>query len=487
MRVLTGGLHHESDTFNPIITGEKDIRILKGEEILSHRAEDAITGIVERLEKEGIEVVPTVLARAVPNGVWDRKIYEKLKSEIIEQARKEKIDGICLALHGSMRVEEIGEAEGDLLSSLRSLFPSIPIVCSLDMHATLSKRMLDNADAFTGYKTAPHVDERETGERAAELLIKALNGTRLTMAAYRIPFLVAGEKSETSVEPMKTIMEEMEKLEKEEGILSASILMGFPWADSADGGVCSLTVTDNDLGKAEEKALWAAELFWRRREEFLFYNETKVPEEAAGRIMELVNSGLTPVVISDSGDNPTAGSSQDNTSFLSLLLKEKEITSLSPPLLYQAFYDPEICRMALEKGEGAYIEGELGAYFDKKKSSPIRIRAKVLKCVRNYGSTYKTDLALIHLDGIDVVVTSEHVGCYEVEMMRALSVVPEKRKAIVVKLGYLEPEIRSLSSSSFMALTEGSSDEILERLEYRNIQRPIWPLDKEGDFRIRKL
>ena len=91
------------------------------------------------------------------------------------------------------------------------------------------------------------------------------------------------------------------------------------------------------------------------------------------------------------------------------------------------------------------------------------------------------------MDGMDVVVTSDHVRCYEVEMMRALSVVPEKRKAIVVKLGYLEPEIRCLSSSSFMALTEGSSDEILERLEYRNIQRPIWPLDKEGDFRIRKL
>ena len=130
------------------------------------------------------------------------------------------------------------------------------------------------------------------------------------------------------------------------------------------------------------------------------------------------------------------------------------------------------------------MEGELGAYFDRNKSTPIEVKSKVKKLFRNWGGTYKTDLALIDVDGIDVIVTSEHVGCYEPSMMGALGVDIRERKAVVVKLGYLEPEIRALSSSSFMVLTKGSSDEILERLPYSYIKRPIWPLDKKGDFKL---
>ena len=168
---------------------------------------------IETLINNNIEVIPTLLARAVPNGEWDKSLYLSLKNEILETARRNKVDGVCLALHGSMRIKEIGEAEGDLLESLREIYPDIPIVTSLDMHATISKKMMENADAFVGYKTAPHIDERETGVKAAELLLHAIGGEKLSMSAVHIPFLVAGEKSETNVSPMKEIMEELRKEE----------------------------------------------------------------------------------------------------------------------------------------------------------------------------------------------------------------------------------------------------------------------------------
>ena len=133
------------------------------------------------------------------------------------------------------------------------------------------------------------------------------------------------------------------------------------------------------------------------------------------------------------------------------------------------------------------MEGELGALFDKEKSSPLKVRSRVKKLLRNWGETYKTDLALIDVEGIDVIVTNQHVGCYEVKMMDALGIDIRERKAVVVKLGYLEMEIRTLASSSFMVLTKGSSDEILERLPYKEIRRPIWPLDKEGDFKLKLI
>ena len=140
MRVLVGGLHHESDTFNPIVTREKDVKILRGNDLLNHRGEDSISGIIETLTSKNIEVIPTILARAVPNVEWDKSLYISLKKEIFEIAEVNKVDGVCLALHGSMRIKEIGEAEGDLLESLREIYPDIPIVTSLDMHATISKK-----------------------------------------------------------------------------------------------------------------------------------------------------------------------------------------------------------------------------------------------------------------------------------------------------------------------------------------------------------
>ena len=156
-------------------------------------------------------------------------------------------------------------------------------------------------------------------------------------------------------------------------------------------------------------------------------------------------------------------------------------------MVYQAFYDPVLLEKSFEKGEGEIVEGNLGAYFDREKSTPIKVRAKVKKLLRNWGELYKTDLALLDVEGIDVILTSRHVGCYDVDMMGALGIDIRERKAVVVKLGYLEPEIRALSSSSFMVLTKGSSDEILQRLPYSRIKRPIWPLDKEGDWKLERL
>ena len=64
-------------------------------------------------------------------------------------------------------------------------------------------------------------------------------------------------------------------------------------------------------------------------------------------------------------------------------------------------------------------------------------------------------------------------------MMRALGVEPEKLKVIVVKLGYLEPEIRAIAKRSLLVLTDGSTNEIFTRLEYKELPRPMYPFDKD--------
>ena len=169
MKIFTGGFHHESDTFNPIITGVKDILVRRNDDFNFQMREDSLFGIISRLRERGHEVVTSLHARAVPNGEWDKDIYLYLKNEFINSLKNAlPIDGICLALHGSMRVNGIGKAETDLLRTVKLICQNTPIVVALDMHATITEEMLSLTDGVVGYKCAPHTDTVETGEKAAE-------------------------------------------------------------------------------------------------------------------------------------------------------------------------------------------------------------------------------------------------------------------------------------------------------------------------------
>ena len=484
-RVFVGGLHHESDTFNPIITTREEIWVTRGQDLFTKR-ESSASGIINTLAAAGYEVIPSLVARAVPNGVWDHDYYQELKAELLQRlAEAGTIDAICLSLHGSMRVDRIGEAEQDLLEAIRELHPTTPLFTSLDMHATLTRRMRHAADGFVGYKCAPHTDTYETGIHAALMVIRTLEGNKKpTMAAVRIPMLIAGEQSETSVEPMKSLIQELRTREQMDGVLACSYLLGFPWADGKENAVHAVVVTQDDQPLADSLAKELASIFWSRRKEFGFYNETRMPEAALKATRESIAEGVYPVVISDSGDNPTAGSSGDVTNFLSLILSDPVLSKLDPPLLYQGFYDPEVVREAFDKGVGASFECLLGAKFDTVKSRPVKVRVTVKALKEKWEGANGADLALLDVQGVDVVAASKHVGCYDPQMMRVLGVEPKERKAIVVKLGYLEPEIRSIAKRSMMALTTGSSDELFERLPYKNIPRPIYPLDKEFEAEL---
>lgn len=167
-RVLVAGLQHESNSFNPIVAGKNDFQVIRGAEVFNRfRDNDPVTGVIKPLMEQGYEVVPTIFTSAVPNGEVDYDFYMGVKAEIIRIAKEEQakkpIDAITLALHGSMRVKGLGEAEGYLLEELRAIFPDIPLFCSLDMHTTMTERMHNNCDGFVGYKCAPHTDRYETG------------------------------------------------------------------------------------------------------------------------------------------------------------------------------------------------------------------------------------------------------------------------------------------------------------------------------------
>jgi len=479
-RVLIGGMHHESNTFNPIITGRNDVSILFDDEILTNKGQASLNGIMDTLLHKGFELVPTVYMRAVPNGIIDHKLYLWLKQELLRRlAAAGDIDGICLSLHGSMRVEGIGEAEGDLLEAIRSIAPNVPIMAALDMHASISNRMIAHATGFVGYKCAPHTDTYETGVHAADMLAHTLSKhVSPKFSICRIPALIAGEQSETSVEPMVSLMDQVKKMESRPGIMAANLFMGFPWADAKENCVTTMVVAETDQELADSATLSLAQAVLDRIDEFRFYHEALVPSQALDAALATIES-LRPCIISDSGDNPTAGSSGDVTNFLKLVMSDPRIQSLEPPLVYQALYDPQSVELCKNLKIGTQIELSLGAKFDTVKSSPIRTTAEIIAKAHDF-SSFNATLVLLKTSNVHIIIQDKHIGCYDPEAMRVLGLNPEECSIIVVKLGYLEPELRSLAKRSILALTDGSSNELLENLDYQHIERPMHPFDKLG-------
>ena len=484
-RILVAGLQHESNSFNPIVAGENDFRVIRGAEVFDNLKEnDPVSGVIKPLIAQGYEVVPTIFVSAVPNGEVDYDFYMNVKKEIIriakEEKEKNKIDAITLALHGSMRIKNLGEAEGYLLEELREIFPDIPLFSSLDMHTTMTERMFNNCDGFVGYKCAPHTDRYETGEHAARMTIAALEeGFKPYSAWVKVPILIAGEQSSTRVEPMESLIEELRRLEKQPGIMAASYLMGFPWADNEDSSVAVYVVADNQE-LADKEAVRLADLMWSRKDEFYFQTETYTEKEAIDVAFKAVEAGHElPIYLSDSGDNPTAGSSSDCTGFLKLLMEDERTSELKTPVLYGGIYDPEATRAC--KGKvGQEITITFGAKFDTKTTQPITATGVVKKYIENWDkSSVKCDLALFNSCGVDIVLAEAHVGYSLPHIFYDLDRDPSKADIVVCKLGYLTDSHSKIAKRSIMALSKGSTNEDLKTLDYTKVPRPIFPLDDD--------
>jgi microcystin degradation protein MlrC len=383
-----------------------------------------------------------------------------------------------------MKVKNLGCADGDLCAALRKLFPAVPITAALDMHATVTEEHLGSVDGFTRYKTAPHEDCAETGGAAARMLLKALKeGIKIHTVCQKIPMMVAGEKSETSSEPMASLITQCRKAESEAGIEAATLLLGFPWADDENNAVSVLvSFSGGSRQRAEKIAGELAAAFWKRRSEFAFRSEFYDTQEALSVAYAYVEQGLSPVFLSDSGDNPTAGAAGDATDLLEAIIKTMDRADRLPtPFIYSGFYDSQAAAACIKAGEGSELDITLGGNWDTVNGKKIPLSVKVKKICRDFGP-YKSDLVLVSCRNLLITVTSKHIGFGDEDLLPALGIKVEDYSLIAVKLGYLEPCFRNIARRAIMATTKGCSNEVLPTIPYTKIRRPIYPLDEEMEW-----
>lgn len=473
MRIAIGGMTHESNTFTHETTSLDEFNTKRGEAVYDSERwmNGAVGGIVDTLREREADIVPSFFAKALPSGTVEANAYERMSSEIVDRIEDgAPVDGVCLHLHGSMCAEGCDDPEGDLLVNIRMVVgENTPIVCSLDMHATVTEQMVDAADGFTGYRTAPHTDVYETGARAASLLHRSLKD-ELEMTAERVylPILIAGEQSETDSPPMNRLMNQLREVEQQPGILSAAYFLGFPWADSPHNGVSAVVVgTQSAAEDVRRRGVELAAEFWAVRHRFGFTTEAHSFEDALDLA---VDETETPVVIADSGDNPTAGASEDLVITLDQLLERG-----ASDVLYAVIRDGEAVETCRDGGVDAMVDVELGRLWPSARAPGLEVEAAVKRLV----DLDDTSISVVEIDGVTVVLTDKRTAVTDPELLRDAGEAPEEYDIVVAKSGYLSPAYQQLAERTLLALTPGDTNEILSELPYERVPQPMYPLEED--------
>jgi len=466
------GLSCECCTFSPLLSGVRDFVVSAGAELLANYgffaayADVRFTGLMR--------------ARALPGGSIEPAFYDQFKQQLLDElAQQAPWDGIFLDMHGAANVYGRDDLEGDLLAAIREVVgPGCLISASYDLHGNLSPRVIDALNMLTAYRTAPHLDWYETLERACALLVRCLR-TQITpnMAFIPVPILVPGEQSSTEFEPAAGLYATIPQVVADYELLDASILIGYVWADEqrATGSVVTVGL---DAAQTRAAAADLAQKFWAVREQFQF-------GVTAGSVDECIQLALqtpaSPVVISDSGDNPTAGGAGDIPFVLARLLALGATATLVAGIA-----DEAAVTACAQAGVGATISLALGGKLDPIHGQPLPVNGTIVSVhtvpwpanAQPGATTLPNQVAVVDVQGVHVVVTARRTPFHRLTDFTNLDLDPTQYKIVVVKMGYLVPEVDQLARRALLALSPGAVNQDIENLPYQRIQRPMFPMDK---------
>ncbi|MET1057383.1 MAG: M81 family metallopeptidase [Pedobacter sp.] len=473
-RIAIAGLAIESSTFSPALSDEASFRGKYGQDVFSTYS---FMGIDSPLRKKAIWI-PTLNGHAIPGGAVKREAYEVLVLRTLDSLKKHlPYDGLYFDIHGAMSVVGLDDPEGDFIERIRKVVGKKTMIStSMDLHGNVSLRLAENSDLITCYRMAPHEDAMDTKKRAVTNLIDRITsgkGKPAYKAWIPVPVLLPGEKTSTRIEPGKGIYKAVAPAAAQEGIVDAAIWIGYAWADEPRNHAVVM-VTGDDKEKVTRTAEKLAQSFWDARSRFKFVAPTATLAESLDKA---IGSKKHPFFISDSGDNPTAGGAGDVTWTLTEILKRPEFKSAKgPSLIYASIPGPEIVTKALAAGVGKPVEGYAGAAIDARYAPPIKLSG-------NVESIYKGDKdaeveVVIKIGSVHVIVTRKRKPYHKEIDFTNLGLEPRKADIVVVKIGYLEPELYAMRADWLLALTPGGVDQDLDRLPYKRIQHPMFPLDK---------
>lgn len=446
-RIAIGGLHTECSTQNPLLQTQADFTRVSGTDLIDLVPFDFAAA--------GVTALPLFQDRSVPGGPVAPETYAAQRQALLDALRGAMpLDGVLLLMHGAMFVPGIDDPEGVLVADIRAIVGAEALIAgSFDLHGQVTQRLTDTLDIFAAYRTAPHVDVAQTHARAATMLARALQGgPRPCVARSAIALLASGEMSSTLVEPCASLYAKLPEIDRTAGIWDANLMIGYVWADSPRATAAAVVTAENR--KAGQKAADAiAARYWEARHALTFDMDSLPLEQA----LDALEGGG---ILADSGDNPTGGGVGDRADVLLALLdrqvNDAAVVGIADPVAYGKLRDG---------GFRITLGGSLGGGGLRKDLTVEQVR-------------FAADCAIVQIAGVTVVISDKRRPFHNLSDFEALGLDIDAFPLIVVKSGYLSPDLQAMPRTKLMALTDGAVNQDLAALPNEHRPRPTWPFQR---------
>lgn len=444
--------------------------------------------IEDLFKKADIELIPGFFALGHANGLVDKNVFDFISEEIFKRSREffDEIDGMLLYLHGASCISNLVESSGELyiLRHLRKMFGKyLPIAVVMDPHGNVIEEFCGYANIVRCFRESPHTDRKETVRIVATMLIDLLKNRakygHIIPIINKLPIMLGGERCVSADEPLKTINKKLDELEKDERILSASYHIGYLRHDDDLVGAAVVIVPSNPKynrycqEKCDELSKWIIS----NQKQFHFSGNAEEPEKAVQKAIEA--KGLA--VITDSGDNCSAGASGRNTFILNQLintdLKDKKV-------LLCALNMPKVVEQLIPRNIGSRVNLKIGDNALQCRPT-IKLIGSIYskgKQLYQYSNQVAGPAVTIKCDDKQLYVTfiNKPIRYGEIQQFVSSGLNVNDFDILVVKMGYIFPELKKIAKYYVMSLTDGETVQMTENLTYHKIMRPMYPIDKES-------
>lgn len=485
MRVAVGGYLVAVNTFATQRMGLDRFQrgTVPGEVLLkAGRGDSAIFGFLEGARERNWEVAPLQFLFPSMAGKVTKEAHEWAKESFLTLLRKAgPVDGVFLQLHGTGVAEHVDDCEGDMLAALRAqVGEKVPIIASLDGHANVTPLMVQQANMLIGVKTNPHYDFVPVGRKAAQVMAGMFEGS-LKPTSVRAQPAMAPALQKLFIAPgwpMEHLMRVAQNLgRRDPRLLDVSLLGGFFVSEIPETGISVVVTTNNEPNLARDIAEQIKEACWAKRH--AFHTDMVSVEDA---VREAIDTDEGPVVLGDLADSGGAGTPGDGTAVLAELIKQNAQGAVIGNIA-----DPAAVQTAIQAGLGKNVTLTVGGKVDKFHGDPVQISGRVRSIHEGMFTTGTVFISLtfdrgptvvIDCGRIEVILTSRPVLVFEPNHFRTLGIEPTARKILVCKAELQHRAGFTGVARTFIDVdTPGLATQVLSRLPYQKIRRPVFPLD----------
>ncbi|MFM0322574.1 M81 family metallopeptidase [Caballeronia glebae] len=493
MKILIARMNHETNTFSPVATPIEAFGRdgpCYGDD--AYRENDgmrtAMSAFIDAAKREHAQIVTPISASANPSGRVAAAAYDAICQSIVDAT--EGCDAVMLDLHGAMVAENSPDGEGDLLERVRRALPHAPIAVSLDLHANVTQKMIDNANVITSFKTYPHVDMYESGEHAARLLFDLVHERAKPVIAWaQPPLLTHTLRSSTAQGAMKRAVDAARAAEGEDGVLAVSVLSGFSLADIPAPCISVVVVAEGDSKKAQDVADRIARQIWNERDAFVYRSAPLT--QSIGEGAALARETDKPVLLLDHGDNCMSGGTCDTTDAFEEALKQGLDGIVVGPLC-----DPEAVARLFAVGEGASVTIGIGnklASVASRGKPPLEVTGVVRALTDGEyiisGPTYTGQraymgrTAVIETAAAQILVTERTHEPWDLGVFESVGIDPRGARFLILKSRmYCRPVFVPISGGLVECDSRGVTSSDYGLFAFENLKRPVYPLDSNVEY-----